>query len=121
MVLSIIFWSLPSIDFLWLTEDEMLLLDQGGLGANLPYSELWYCASLVIWLVLSVGLYFYNKLARVGFVLMYALSFVLVFFNGVQVLTPLEGALSTLIGLQDGAILAVAYLTGLGAKFEQNS
>ena len=121
ILLSILFWCLPYIDYLWLTAEEMILLDQGGLGSVLPHSELWYWSSLIIWITTSIGMYFYNELARKIFVVMQLLTYTLSLFYGIQVLSVLESALSGLITLLDGAILTMAYLTALGGKFEKNS
>lgn len=120
IVLSIFFWCLSYIDSLWLSEEEIVLLNQAGAGGLLPYSEFWYWGSLLIWLSLSVGMYLFSNVARVGFVIMYLVSFVLILFNGIQVLTPIEFAVSNVIGFLDGLILTIAYLTTINTKFTQN-
>ena len=119
--LSVLFWGMPYFDYMWFSNEQLNLLDQNGLGAVIRGSDFTYWATLLVWLLLSVGLFFYNSIARVGFIAFYALSLVLGLFYGVQVLTPYESTISSLIGLADGAIIAMAYLTSVGGKFASSS
>jgi len=120
-VLSTIFWAMPYFDYMWFSNEQLYLLDQNGLGATIPGSEVTYWGTLFVWLILSVGLFYFNRFARVSFIAFYALSLVLGLFYGVQVLTPYESTISTLIGLADGAIITMAYLTSISGKFENDS
>ena len=119
--LTILFWGMPYIDYMWFSIEQIHLLDQSGLGTVIPVSDVLYWGILFIWLVLSVGLFFYNPLARTGFIVFYILSFVFGLLGGIQVVTPYESAIASLIGLADGAIITLAYLTSVGAKFESCS
>lgn len=65
-------------------------------------------------------MFFYNKVLRSAFGIFYVLSLALIPFYGIQILTPYEAIISNLIGLVDGAILAVAYLTLIGSKFDES-
>ena len=118
-ILSIIVWSLPYFDHQWLSEDQQFLVSYSGYESLLPLGNYFaYWGPLAIWLILSVGLFYYNKFSRKGFVLFYIVETVLQFFYGMQISTPYEGVLFTLIGLADGAIIAMAYLTSISDRFE---
>jgi hypothetical protein len=119
--LTVLFWAMPYFDYMWFSDEQLNLLDQNGLGAVILGNDFIYWGTLLIWLALSVGLFFYLRFARVGFIAFYVLSLGLGLFYGVQVLTPYESTISSLIGLADGAIIAIAYLTSVGGKFAKNS
>ncbi|WP_062817712.1 hypothetical protein [Alcanivorax sp. NBRC 102024] len=120
-LLSILFWGMPYIDYMWLSNEQLYLLDKNGLGGEISGNEIAYWGALTIWLALSVGLFFYNRFARLGFVAFYIFSLALNLFHGVQVLSPYESTISSLICLADGAIIATAYLTSIGGKFASGS
>ncbi|WP_445358550.1 hypothetical protein [Microbulbifer sp. ANSA005] len=123
-LLAIVFWSMPFIDYMWLSNDELQILDLGGFGSKLPQSEAYYWFTLLLWLVISAGLYFYKKNARTAFVVcLIVFTFAGLFaglFDGIMVLSPIEAALSSIITLSDGAIIAIMYFTSVNAKFNEN-
>ncbi len=120
VVLSIVVWSLPYFDHQWLSENQLLLASYSGYESLFPSVNYFtYWVPLVIWLILSVGLFYYNKFSRKAFVLFYIIETVLQLFYGMQVVTPYEAVLFTLIGLADGAIIAMMYLTSISEKFER--
>ena len=120
-VLSTLFWSMPLIDYMWLSNDQIYLLDQAGFGAFIPNSIFVYWLTLSVWLALFLGLFFYIKVARTGYVIMAFVTFVISFFYGIQVMSPYEAALGYVITLNDGGIIAIAYLTSIGVNFEKSS
>lgn len=119
--LTVLFWGMPYFDYMWFSDEQLNLLDQNGLGAVIPGGDFTYWGTLLVWLLLSVGLFFYNGIARVGFVAFYALSLVLGLLYGIQIHTPYESTISSLIGLADGAIIAMVYLTTIASKFSRSS
>lgn len=119
-MLSIVFWSIPYIDYMWLTNEEMQILDLGGFGSKLPNSQIYYWGTLLLWIVISAGLFFYKNIARTAFVIFLIFFSVLGFFDGIMVLSPLEAFLSAIITLSDGAIIAIMYLTTLSSKFNES-
>ncbi|OUR63843.1 hypothetical protein A9Q79_08800 [Methylophaga sp. 42_25_T18] len=121
IILTIVFWLTPYFDYVWLSDVEIELLDQGGLGAVFESSDLDYWGTLFTWVLLSFGLYFYVRLAKPAFVAFYILNFVLTPFYGIQVLTGYEMLMSSLLGLIDGIILAMLFFTSVGARFAKNS
>lgn len=121
IVITIIFWFMPYFDFIWLSEPEIDLLVQSGLGSKLPYSDLYYWGTLFVWLVISFGLYFYVRLAKYAFIAFYVLSILITPLNGIHVFTGFEMLLSSLLGLTDGIILAMLLFTSVGTRFAKNS
>jgi len=119
-LLAIVFWSIPYFDYMWLSNEEMHILDLGGFGSKLPASDIYYWGTLILWLIISVGLFFYVNIARVAFVVCSVLFTVIGLFDGILILTAFEATLSTIITMSDGAIVAIMYLTSISAKFSEN-
>ncbi len=119
-LLAIVFWSMPFIDYMWYSNEELQILDLGGFGSKLPASQIYYWGTLILWLAISVGLFFYNKIARTAFVVSLIYFLVVGLFDGILVLSPIEAALSQIITLSDGALLVIMYLTSINAKFNEN-
>ena len=120
-VITIVFWSVPYFDYVWLSEEQMVLLDQGGLGAYVEGSDLINWGALAIWLVISVGLFFFMPLAKPAFIAFYALSFITTPLYGIHVLTSYEMLMSNLLGLTDGIIVAMLLFTSVGTRFAKSS
>ena len=120
-VITIIFWSVPYFDYVWLSEEQMVLLDQGGLGAYLDGGDLIYWGTLAVWLVISAGLFFFVQLAKPAFIAFYVLSFITTPLFGIHVLTSYEMLMSNLLGLTDGIIVAMLLFTSVGSRFAKSS
>jgi len=119
-LLSIVFWSVPYVDYLWLTVDQMHVLDLGGFGAIIPTYDITYWGSLIVWLLISVGLFFYVSIARTAFTVFMVINIVLGFFYGIAIMSPLEVFIGSIISMSDGAIITMMYLTSIGGKFSEN-
>ena len=119
-LLAIVFWAIPYFDYMWLSNEEMQILDLGGFGSKLPASDLYYWVTLILWLVISAGLYFYINIARVAFVVCMVLFTVIGLFDGILILSALEATLSTIITLSDGALIVLMYFTSIADKFSKN-
>ena len=117
MIATALFWSMPYIDYMWYPTDQLSLLDQNGLGASLHTGIIFYWFELGLWLIVSLGLFFYIPIARTAFIVLYLALTPLIFFSGIQVLTPIETFLSSILGLLDGAIIAIMYFTSVSEKF----
>lgn len=117
-ILNILLWCLPYFDYMWLSNDELSLLDLSGLDAIINTSEAFYWVTLVVWLSLAVGLFFYIQISRTLFILYASLSACMTLFYGIQVFTPIESLISYLLTLSDGGIIAIMYLTSINDKFE---
>jgi len=100
-------------------EIERGVRQYAGLGALLPvhhplYSGTWFG----LWLVASLGLFFFQNWARHLFLTLYVLCIVLVPFSGFSGQGALESFLGELTTVLDGAILAMAYLSPLADGFK---
>lgn len=116
IVLFIFFWLLPFLN-LNFSEDEKNILAWYGYGSYIPESNLINWGLFAVWLFLSIGIFFFNRLARSGYLLLIIITTILSFFWGFRILTPLEAGLSSLISMLDGALLCFMYLTKLNEKF----
>lgn len=116
-----LFWAMPFIDFMWYSNEQLILLDQNGLGSSITASYTLYWFQLGLWVLVSVGLFLFVKLARTAFVALYLVNSFAALFYGIQVLTPIEVFLSNFIGLADGAIIALMYFTSISEEFRESS
>lgn len=112
-------WTLPFYDYLWFDQEELDLLSWAGHKAIISPPLLVYWLMFAAWLVLSVGLFFYIRLARSLFVIYMVISFILIPLFGYNILSPLYIFLYATGNLLDGAIIAIAYLTSVNEKFDQ--
>ncbi len=95
--------------------------EYNGFGALLPvHHPLYYGVWFGLWLIASIGLFFFQNWARYLFLCLYVLVIVLAPFSGFSVKGPLEGFFSELITVLDGAILAMAFLSPLAAGFAKS-
>jgi len=118
-LLSMAFWSIPYIDYLWLTYEQMQILDLGGFGAIIPTYGITYWGTLVTWLAISAGLFFYVNAARTAFVVFMIINVALGLFYGISIMSPLEILIGSIIAMVDGAIITMMYLTSISGKFSE--
>lgn len=119
--LTVAGWVMPYIDYLWLSQNQMDLLNQSGFDAVIPANDFIYWFTLLVWVAVSLGLYFYVKIAKPMFFIIWAASLVLTLFYGTQVTTPFENIIFSLLTLADGIIIAMLLFTSIGEKFAKNS
>ncbi len=117
-VLSIALWMLPYVDYMWLSSEVYQILDYNGYGSVLPHSPLVYWFIFISWLCVSVGLFFFNKAARTGFIILSITSIVASPFWGVLVMTPAEVTLFSIVAMSDGAIITMIYLSSIAKEFK---
>ena len=117
VLIYIIFYILPSVDFLWLSQDELDLLKHRGEKALLPLPMFVINTLYSLWLFNSIGLFFYFPLSRKIFVILLILSIVLLPFSGYVAYSPLEKLLTTITNTIEGALLIIMYFTSLRGKF----
>lgn len=116
-LLTALYWLLPYFDYHWLSVDELLVLEESGTGAVFIAGSSFAWTIFTVWMALSLGLYFFVRLAREAFVVFYLATFGLALFMGVQVLTPLEQVVLGVLQVGDGMLIAVAYFTSVSQKF----
>lgn len=72
---------------------------------------------VLLWVAAAVGVWQFDRHARLAFLLLTAISVVLTGLGGISVQLPFEVMLEYAVALMDGAILAIAYLSPLKEKF----
>ena len=76
---------------------------------------------LAFTIAVVIGMFLFWHFARFGFVCLTALSAVLVPFDGLVVMAPVEAALFQLALILDGVTVAMAYLPPIRGQFENDA
>lgn len=120
-LLSVVFWCIPYVDYMWLSVEQIQILDLGGFAAIIQTHDITYWGTLVVWLVISIGLYFYSNSARIAFIAFMLINISLSFFYGLSIMSPLEVFIGSIITMIDGALITMMYLTSISGKFNENT
>ena len=88
-----------------------------GLGALVPPNASVGLAIFCAYVVASIGLFFFRNWARWLFVFLALSGPVYAALSGMVVQTPFEALLGGLVGILDGAILALAFLSPIASLF----
>jgi hypothetical protein len=80
----------------------------------LPYLFL-FLYTITYW-----GLIYFKWWARLAYVVLMILSFILAFYSGMIIQTAFECMVGSLIGFIDGAIITIMYFTNLSFEFDKN-
>ncbi len=116
----IIYWLLPytygSLDY-----ETGNMLSYGGYNALIElYPNLDY-VFFVAWVLIGVGLFFYNNIARAAFLLLLAFFTATSPLYGLSVETAGGISLLQLTAMLDGAILIMAFFTPVSVKFSSSN
>lgn len=117
----VVYWLLPIVDHLWLTEEELNLARYDSWGASIPSHPIIYWGFFTIWLVISLGLFFLIPIARTAFLVMQVVTIVASFFWGFMVLPPISATVGNVVAVSDGVLLAMLFLTSVGREFETST
>ncbi len=109
--------ALPYFDWRWLTEWQISMVHEAGYDAIVYVSMTIYAPLLIAFLVSSIGMFFFQAWARLLFALTSAVAVIFSVLGGMDIQPGYARALTDLNLLLDGAIIAIAYLTGLSARF----
>lgn len=118
MIIYSVFWFLPNFHYLLASTEMLNILSFNGLERSLKFPELVGWAFLFAWLLVSIGLLTFNSSARLQFIVLSIISLVIVPFSGLMVLHPLDALLFSIIGMLDGAIIVMFYLTPIANEFK---
>lgn len=121
ILLTVAGWVMPYIDYLWLSQNQITLLNQSGFDAIIPGNDIIYWFTFLVWVAVSLGLYFYINIAKPIFFIVWAVSLALIPFYGTRVITPLENLIFSLLALADGIIIAMLLFTSIREKFAKIS
>ena len=118
LALTVVFWVIPKIDYLWLNAAELSLLKSHGWNSILPNTPIIYWSILGLWIVISIGLLKRVKYFRAIYVASLIATCIANVLWGYVVLSPLEAGIVNLLGMFDGAILALAFFTSVSNSFK---
>jgi hypothetical protein len=122
LVLFVANLTLPFVESAWLSDVELRLRDFDGYGAIVRISGIFaaiFYFGIAIWGLASlVGLLWFSKAARTGYLVLVIFSLIFQLAGGVRVMPSydvfLYGALSTV----DGVILTMAYISAISEQFQ---
>lgn len=117
--LFVLVWLLPFFDYRWLNQDELDVLSCAGQGSVLPSNVFIYWGLFVLWLIVSIGLWFFVAAARTAFLSLLIITSIASFFWGPSIRTPLETGIGNIVMMSDGAILVMAYFTSISSEFKK--
>lgn len=121
LVANVIWFCMP---FLWahIYETEVLdALSWNGYGAQLDMSGPIPYIFLAVFGIISIGLIYFKRWARTGFVAYIIVSILLAPLLGLYVQTGIESLISYIIALGDGAILMMLFLTSISDEFKSTT
>ncbi|QKT03786.1 hypothetical protein HUS23_08120 [Ectothiorhodospiraceae bacterium 2226] len=121
-------WFSPYFSYLWMDENvvEMLVI-YGGYGAVFPHEQhstfflIFDAVTYVGFVLSSIGMLFFQAIARAIFTLLIVISQVMVLVSGTVVTIEGIAFLESVLSMMDGAILALAYLSPLSNRFSPRS
>ncbi len=102
----------------YLSEDVLAVLTWTGYGAIIQLPPFVSWALVLFWLLIAIGMYFFNSTARLLY-LVFTIFFILTTpLYGLFVSTAYDLVFLEITNFLDGAILAMAYLSSISAKFK---
>ena len=117
VVLYLAFHTMPYLDYTSLTENELDLLSWGGYNSTIPGEPYTSYAIAIIWLCISISLFFYINIARLLFAIMLIFTAILSPFTGYAVYTAIGNTIVSILEMIDGALLIMMYFTSVSTKF----
>ena len=109
ILLFLIYAVLPVVEYLWLSCDELSLLEADGYNSILPKSYIIFCVFVAIWLGISVALFFFIGIARIVYAVFVFISLILMTLVGYRVSAPVENIVLFLMVLSLGVVLTLMY------------
>ena len=117
----VVFYSLPYFNFMWLNQESLEFLSKSGNNSILTMPYALVNALYALWLINSVGLYFYYPISRKVFIILLVISLTLIPFVGNVAFSPIEALLITTTNTIEGALLILMYFTSVKVKFEKKA
>lgn len=109
ILLLVIYALLPTVEYLWLSCDELSLLEAAGYNAVIPVNMIAVIVYISVWLMISIAMFFFISLSRIVYALFVFISMVLLALLGNRVTAPVENIVMLLLVLSVGAVLALMY------------
>jgi hypothetical protein len=119
VLLLMIYYFLPSVEYLWLSCDELSLLEADGYNAILPKNSLIFIVYMIILLLISTAMFFFIKVARIIYAVFVFISMMLLVLIGNRMSAPVENVVVFLMTLSVGAVLALMYSESTRVLFDK--
>lgn len=117
MIALVSYWLLPLMYDQGLSSAQRELVDLNGIYSVLPTNAVMYWGLLGVWLGASVGVFLFLGMARALFAVVVLITIGMTPFSGFVVLTPLEATVSAVIGILNGVIVGLAFLSPVSREF----
>lgn len=108
---------LPFLQSRFIAQDTAIALSWDGYGALLPLPRSIVWLSMLLYVAVAIGLYSFSASARLLFLLLTAFWAVAALIGGLHVYSAFGAFLGGIVGLGDGAMLALAYVSPLRKRF----
>ena len=110
---------IPYIDSIFHSNEALDILAYSGYGAIIKLPSIYQWFSTLIWLPVSLGMFYYNSIARTLFLVLTIFFALTSTLHGFVVLTGYEVMVYEFTTLLDGVILTMAYFTSVSEKFKK--
>jgi len=120
ILLLLIYAILPSVEYLWLSCDELSLLEADGYNAIIPKSMLIFVIYVTVWLLISVAMFFFIGIARIVYASFVFISMILLALVGNRVSAPVENIVLFLMTLSVGGVLGLMYSASMQEYFAKS-
>lgn len=120
-LIYVAFFFVPYLDVYLYNEEMLDALTWAGFGALLEINEGIGYVFLLAYTVNLYGLIYFKAWARPMFLGLTLLSIIFTGIQGVEVFTPIDGVLSGITNLADGATIILMYFTSINIKFSENA
>ena len=117
ILLMLVYYFLPSVEYLWLSCDEISLLEADGFNSSIPKNYIVFIIYMIIWVFVSAGLLFFISWFRIIYINFVVASLVLILFLGNRISAPVETVVMFLTALSVGGVLALMYSSSIGELF----
>lgn len=114
----VVWFCMPYLSNYIYDTDTLNALSWAGHGAILPRFDILPFAFLLAFGITAIGLVFFKNWARTGFLILTLFSLFYLSGSGLNVQTGFDSFLGYFVNFCDGAILAIAFLTGISNEFE---
>jgi len=118
VTLYVIFYFIPYFHHFWLNEPEIHFWKNNGAQATLILPDFIFHLLMIAWVLTSIGIFYYNKIARSCFLLLIIATTLMTPFLGWSIYTSIESTIIVSLNMIDGALIVMAYLTSISHEFE---
>lgn len=119
VVVYALFMAKPYFDSSFHSEDLLDILSWNGYEAILTLPEWFGWVTILIWLPVSIGMYYFHSLSRTIYLVLAIVFALTAPLFGAATFTGTDIMLYQLTAFLDGVILTMAYLTSVSVQFNK--